>query len=144
MVRTLPPGVSEQDFDAALARFRDLLGDKWVLSTADELEAFRDPYPVGAAEANMPSAVVSPESTEQVQGIVRIANEYGIPLSPVSTGKNNGYGGAAPRLSGSVIVKTGERMNKILEVNEKYGYALLEPGVTYFDLYEYLQSHDSG
>lgn len=115
-----------------------------VLSTADELEAFRDPYPVGAAEANMPSAVVSPESTEQVQDIVRIANEYGIPLSPVSTGKNNGYGGAAPRLSGSVIVKTGERMNRILEVNEKYGYALLEPGVTYFDLYDYLQSHDSG
>lgn len=144
MTRTLPPGVSDERFDAALRRFRDIVGDKWVLSTADELEAFRDPYPVGAAEANMPSAVVSPESTEQVQDIVRIANEYGIPLSPVSTGKNNGYGGAAPRLSGSVIVKTGERMNRILEVNEKYGYALLEPGVTYFDLYEYLQSHDSG
>ena len=144
MTRTLPPGVSDERFDAALQRFRDIVGDKWVLSTADELEAFRDPYPVGAAEANMPSAVVSPESTEQVQDIVRIANEYGIPLSPVSTGKNNGYGGAAPRLSGSVIVKTGERMNRILEVNEKYGYALLEPGVTYFDLYDYLQSHDSG
>ena len=63
-----------------------------------------------------------------MQEIVRIANEYGIPLSPISTGKNNGYGGAAPRLSGAVVVDTGERMNKIIEVNEKYGYALLEPG----------------
>ena len=34
-------------------------------------------------------------------------------------------------------------MNRILEVNEKYGYALLEPGVTYFDLYEHLQATDS-
>ena len=32
-------------------------------------------------------------------------------------------------------------MNRIIEVNEKYGYALLEPGVTYFDLYEHLQAN---
>ena len=45
-----------------------------------------------------------------------------------------------PRLPGSVVIDIGERMNRILEVNEKLGYALLEPGVTYFDLYEYLQA----
>ena len=142
MTRTLPPGLSEEQFDTTLARFREVVGDKWVLSSAEELESFKDPYPVGASEAYVPSAVVSPESTEQVQAVVRIANEYGIPLSPVSTGKNNGYGGASPRLSGSVIIKTGERMNRILEVNEKYAYALLEPGVTYFDLYEYIQNNN--
>ncbi len=32
-------------------------------------------------------------------------------------------------------------MNRILEVNEKLGYALLEPGVSYFDLYEHLQAN---
>jgi 4-cresol dehydrogenase (hydroxylating) len=142
MTRTLPPGVTEQDFDTALARFREVVGDKWVLSLEHELLSFRDPYPVGADAAGIPSAVISPETTEQVQQIVRIANEFKIPLSPVSTGKNNGYGGASPRLSGSVIVKTGERMNKILEVNEKLAYALLEPGVSYFDLYDYLQAND--
>lgn len=41
-----------------------------------------------------------------------------------------------------MIIKTGERMNRILEVNEKYAYALLEPGVTYFDLYEYIQNNN--
>jgi 4-cresol dehydrogenase (hydroxylating) flavoprotein subunit len=35
----------------------------------------------------------------------------------------------------------GARMNKILEVNEKYAYALVEPGVTFFDLYKYIQDH---
>jgi 4-cresol dehydrogenase (hydroxylating) len=43
-----------------------------------------------------------------------------------------------------VIVKTGERMNKILEVNSKYEYALLEPGVSYFDLYEHLEANNTG
>ena len=76
-----------------------------------------------------------------MQEIVRIANEFGVPLSPISTGKNNGYGGGQPRLSGAVVVDTGERMNRILEVNEKLGYALLEPGVSYFDLYDYLQAN---
>jgi 4-cresol dehydrogenase (hydroxylating) flavoprotein subunit len=87
------------------------------------------------------SAAVSPASTEQVQEIVRIANEFGVPLFPISTGKNNGYGGGQPRLSGAVVVGTGERMNRILEVDEKLGYALLEPGVSYFDLYDYLQAN---
>jgi 4-cresol dehydrogenase (hydroxylating) len=32
-------------------------------------------------------------------------------------------------------------MNRILEVNEKYAYALVEPGVTFFDLYNYIQKH---
>ena len=126
-----------------LERFRDVVGDEWVLSTESELAPYRDPYPVRGDEHFAASAVVSPETPEQVQELVRIANETGVPLSPISTGKNNGYGGAAPRLSGAVVVDTGRRMNRILEVNEKYGYALLEPGVTYFDLYEHLESTNS-
>jgi 4-cresol dehydrogenase (hydroxylating) flavoprotein subunit len=141
MSRMLPPGVTQENFESALKEFADVVGDKWLISEQAELTQFNDPYPVGESVAAGPSAVVSPGSTEEVQAIVRIANEYGVPLSPVSTGKNNGYGGAAPRLPGAVVVNTGAQMNQIIEVNEKYGYALLEPGVTYFDLAEYLAEH---
>jgi 4-cresol dehydrogenase (hydroxylating) flavoprotein subunit len=119
VTRTLPPGVSEQDFAAALKEFGDIVGDKWVISDEAELTKFDDPYPVGENVAAGPSAVVSPASAEDVQAIVRVANKYGVPLSPISTGKNNGYGGASPRLSGAVVVNTGVQMNKIIEVNEK-------------------------
>jgi 4-cresol dehydrogenase (hydroxylating) len=138
MSRQLPPDVSEQDFDRALSEFQDIVGEKWVISDPAELGQFADPYPVGNGYGQAPSAVISPADTEQVQAIVRVANTYGVPLMPISTGKNNGYGGASPRLAGSVVVNTGARMNKIIEVNEKYGYALLEPGVSYFDLADYL------
>lgn len=33
------------------------------------------------------------------------------------------------------------RMNKILEVNEKFAYAVVEPGVTFGDLYTYCAEH---
>ncbi|MFW3171989.1 FAD-binding oxidoreductase [Geodermatophilus sp. CPCC 206100] len=141
MARLLPPGLSESEFDAATARFREVVGEKYVVTDDGDLARYRDPYPVGGEPAAGASAAVVPETTEQVQEIVRIANEYGIPLSPISTGKNNGYGGGQPRLSGAVVVDTGQRMNRILEVNEKLGYALLEPGVSYFDLYDHLQAN---
>src|SRR4051794_7526381 len=118
VARLLPPGLPESDFDAAIARFRDVVGDKYVVTEDGDLVRYRDPYPVGSEPAAGASAAISPESTEQVQEIVRIANEFGIPLSPISTGRNNGYGGGQPRLSGAVVVNTGERMNRILEVNE--------------------------
>ena len=84
------------------------------------------------------SAAVAPDGVEQVQKVVKIANRYKIPIYPISTGKNLGYGGSAPVLSGSVVLDL-KRMNSILEVNERNAYALVEPGVSYFDLYRYIQ-----
>jgi FAD/FMN-containing dehydrogenase len=72
-----------------------------------------------------------------VQQIVRIANHYRIPLYPISTGRNLGYGGPAPTYSGSVVVDL-KRMNRILDVNEDNASCLVEPGVSYFDLYRHI------
>ena len=66
---------------------------------------------------------------------MRIANERRVPLWTFSQGRNNGYGGASARVPGSVLVSL-RRMNKVLEVNEELAYALVEPGVSFFDLYE--------
>lgn len=141
--RILPPDLDEKSFDEALTRIREVVGQDHVLTAAEDLAPFRDPYPVGAEPADAASAVVRPGDTAQVQAVMRIANEYRVPISPISRGKNNGYGGASPRLQGSVVLDLGARMNRILEVNEKFGYALLEPGVTYFQLYEHLQATGS-
>jgi len=81
---------------------------------------------------------VAPAKVEEVQQVVRIANKYGIPLYPISTGRNLTYGGSAPNLRGSVVVDL-KRMNRILEVDEKRHFALVEPGVSYFDLYHHIK-----
>lgn len=39
-------------------------------------------------------------------------------------------------MNGSIVMDL-HRMNKVLEVNEKFSYAVVEPGVTFGDLYTY-------
>lgn len=134
-----PPGLTERQFSRALADFAAAIGDEWVFSTDEDVELYRDAYTPfwGEDEDRLPSAAVAPDGVEQVQAIVRIANEYGIPLWTIATGRNLGYGGSSPAYSGSVIVDL-KRMNRVLEVNDKTHYAVVEPGVSYFDLYRYI------
>lgn len=86
----------------------------------------------------MASAALQPATSEEVVKIVELANKYKMPISPVSIGRNLGYGGTAPRLRGTAILDM-KRMNKILEVNEESAYCLVEPGVSYFNMYEHLR-----
>jgi 4-cresol dehydrogenase (hydroxylating) len=140
--RIVPPGISESDFEKAIAAMRKVVGDKAVITDGAGLGRYLDPYSLVDDDRFTPSAAVLPGSTEDVQAIMKIANEYRIPVSPISTGKNNGYGGGAPRLRGAIVLDLGTRMNKIIEVSEKYGYALVEPGVSYFDLDKYLRANN--
>ena len=136
----VPPGVSPADFAEAIKQFEDAVGKDWVFTADEDVALYRDPYSpfLGEPEELLASAAVAPDGVEQVQAVVRIANQYKIPIYPVSTGKNLGYGGSAPVFSGSVVLDL-KRMNRILEVNEESAYALVEPGVSYFDLYRYIQ-----
>jgi len=136
----VPPGVTASDFAAAIKEFEGAVGKEWVFTSDEDVALYRDPYSpfLGEPEERLASAAVAPDGVEQVQAVVRIANKYKIPIYPVSTGKNLGYGGSAPVYSGSVVLDL-KRMNRILEVNEENAYALVEPGVSYFDLYRYIQ-----
>jgi 4-cresol dehydrogenase (hydroxylating) flavoprotein subunit len=140
--RVLPSGMAAREFEAALKVFAAAVRDENVITAEQELQNYRDPFAFASAGANefVPSAAVKPGSVEEVRAIVLIANELKIPLWVVSRGKNLGYGGAAPRVAGSVTLDLG-RMNRILEVNEEFCYALVEPGVTFFDLYEHIRAN---
>ena len=136
----IPPGLTSKDFSDALGEFAAAVGKEWVFTSDEDLALYRDAYSPMWGEPGelIASAAVAPDGVEQVQKVVRIANHYKIPIYPVSTGKNLGYGGSAPVYSGSVVLDL-KRMNRILEVNERNAYALVEPGVSYFDLYRYIQ-----
>lgn len=51
-----------------------------------------------------------------------------------------GYGDAAPRVPGSVVIDLGRRMNRILDINPDDCTCLVEPGVTFYALYEEIQA----
>jgi 4-cresol dehydrogenase (hydroxylating) len=136
----LPPGVTKARFDQAMAAFARAIGAEWVLATDEDRETYLDMYSPGREESHAASAALAPASVEQIQAVLKIANEFRIPLWPISRGKNFGYGGAAPRMPGTVMLDLG-RMNRILEVNQKLGYCVLEPGVGFFDLWDHLKQN---
>ena len=137
----LPKGVSEANFDKAIAEFKKILGTDNVLVSAQELAPYtKTMLPVADAE-HTPSAVILAGSVEQIQKILVVCNRYKVPVWTISTGKNIGYGSAAPAERGQVILDL-KQMNKILEVNAELGYALVEPGVTYQQLHDYIKEHN--
>jgi len=137
----LPPGVTPAQFDRALGAFRAIVGDQWVLATDEDRETYLDAYALGDGRNHAASAALAPASVEEVQALLRAANEHRIPLWPVGRGKNLGYGHAAPRVSGTVVLDLG-RMNRIIDVDARFAHALIEPGVGYFDLYDHLAQNN--
>ncbi|PCJ39365.1 MAG: p-cresol methylhydroxylase [SAR86 cluster bacterium] len=137
----LPAGISQRRFDSAIRELQEIVGSEWVFTSEADVETYRDSYSIrwGHDDEYFASAAVAPASVEEVQGIVRIANEYEIPVYSISTGKNLTYGGAAPTYSGSIVLDL-KRMNRVLEIDDKRNFAVVEPGCSYFDLYEYIQS----
>jgi 4-cresol dehydrogenase (hydroxylating) len=135
----LPPGVSEDEFAAAVEHFESAIGPGKVLRAEDELLGFRDPFQYEAWIDYSASAIVMPTTVEEVQAVVRVAGERRIPLWTHSRGMNNGYGGPAPRLDGSVIVSL-RNMDKVLEIDEELAYCVVEPGVRWFDLYDAIKA----
>ncbi|KAF2122678.1 glycolate oxidase [Lophiotrema nucula] len=143
----LPPDTSRETFDEAIAALQQELGkdnvvvndkpliDGWYLEHPNTHDAFH----LVDQEDLVASAVAYPGSTRETQAIVRWANKYGIPLWPISMGRNLGYGGSAPRVPGSVVVDLGMRMNKILSIDAENASCVVEPGVSYFQLYEEIQ-----
>jgi 4-cresol dehydrogenase (hydroxylating) len=121
--------------DRTVSALVDALGVDAVATEPEELAEFRDPYTYPGWAAPEPLAVVSPTSVEQVRRTVAIANEQRVPLWTFSQGRNNAYGGASARVPGSVLVSL-RRMNRVLEIDEELAYALVEPGVSFFDLHQ--------
>jgi len=140
----LPPGLAPSVFADGISEMRGIVGADWVFTSDEDVALYRDAYSVLWDEPEEPlaSAAVAPKTLEEVQAIVRVCNARGIPLYPISTGRNLGYGGSAPVYSGSVVLDL-KRMNRVIEVNEGNASCLVEPGVSYFDMYKHLQATGS-
>ena len=138
MSAVLPPGLDAAGFAAAMRAFAGVVGSEYALVTEADLIPYHDAYGFDSLDNHHPGGAVAPADVPELQAVLRIANERGVPLWPISRGKNYGYGGAAPRMSGSVVLDLG-RMRRIIEVDAVHGVALVEPGVSFFDLHEHLQ-----
>jgi glycolate oxidase len=111
-----------------------LLGAERVLAARCDLVVFEcDGYVI---EKNSPDVVVFPESTEEVAAIVRLCRDAGIPFLPRGAGTSLA-GGCLPVGGGVMIVLT--RMRRILDINLRDRFAVVEPGVVNIHLTQALK-----
>src|ERR1700692_2196220 len=105
-----------------------LLGPKAVLYQSEDLMMYE--YD-GSVELGSPECVVFPSSSQEVAGIVRLANRYETPLG--GRGAGTGLSGGAIARNGGIVVGF-SRMNRILEIDAANLRAVVQPGVVNLDL----------
>jgi len=114
----------------------EIVGRDYVSNAAEERWLYaRDQ---GVQRPHMPDYVVLPDSSDQVQKIIQMANDEGIPIVPMGGGLV--LSGLTIPLKGGIVLDM-KRMNRILEVNEDSHYAVVEAGTSQGILDAYLKKH---
>lgn len=127
------------NLDRALTAWCTLLGSDHVLT--DETTLSEVQTATFLTTQHVP-AIIRPANSGEVQECVRIANTYKVPIYPVSTGKNWGYGSRVPVQDGCVVMEL-HRLNRIVDYDGKLAYVTVEPGVTMHQLHEFLKEKKS-
>jgi glycolate oxidase len=113
---------------SAISELRAIVGADNVLDRPEDLMLYE--YDAGLSTGR-PSAVVFPETTEQVSRIARLASRERISIVPRGAGTGLS-GGSISRDGGIVLVFT--RMNKVLEIDLENQRAVVQPGVVNLEL----------
>jgi 4-cresol dehydrogenase (hydroxylating) flavoprotein subunit len=119
--------------------WRAIVGDDNVITDNSGLKAIQK---ATFATEQSTIAVIRPENIHEVQSCIKIANQYKIAIYPVSGGKNWGLGSKVPVTTNCAVLDL-SRLNRILDYNEKLAYIVVEPGVTFKQVANFLQENKS-
>ena len=104
--------------------FKKICGSDHVITAGEELIRY------GHDETEhlhfLPEVVAKVRSAQEISEILKVCNTYRIPVTP--RGAGTGLSGGALPDKGGVLIST-ERMNSILEIDEKNLQVTTEPGV---------------
>ncbi len=104
--------------------FKKIVGDGYVFSDAESLNNYAHDETENLHF--LPDIVIKPRSADEISAIMRLCNEHRIPVTPRGAGTGLS-GGALPHLGG--VLLSMERMNTILEIDERNLQVTTEPGV---------------
>jgi len=103
---------------------RACVGDAYVSQASEVLEAHSKDETEDLRFT--PAVVVFPGSAEEVAAVLRICNDFGLPVT--TRGAGTGLSGGALPVFGGVVLSTA-RLNRILEIDIRNLQATVEPGV---------------
>ena len=104
--------------------FKKIVGDAFVFADEESLNNYAHDETENLHF--LPDIVIKPRTTKEISEIMLICNEHKIPVTPRGAGTGLS-GGALPHLGG--VLLSMERMNSILEIDERNLQVTTEPGV---------------
>jgi glycolate oxidase len=107
-----------------LDAFKKIVGDAYVYTDEETLNIFAKDETENLHF--LPDIVIKPRTAEEISGVMKICNEYKIPVTP--RGAGTGLSGGALAHFGGVLISF-ERMNSIIEIDERNLQVTTEPGV---------------
>ena len=107
-----------------LEAFKKIVGEKFVFMDEESLNKYAHDETENLHY--LPDVVIKPRTTEEISAILKICNAEKIPVTPRGAGTGLS-GGALPHLGGLVL--STERMNSILQIDERNLQVTTEPGV---------------
>lgn len=105
-------------------KFKNIAGEAYVFADAESLNNYAHDETENLHF--LPDIVIKPRTTEEISRIMALCNEYKIPVTPRGAGTGLS-GGALPQLGG--VLLSMERMNSIIEIDERNLQVTTEPGV---------------
>ncbi len=112
-------------------KLANIVGPENVNDSALDLKEYSHDF--SFVNSVKPELIIKPKNTQDVQNIVKLANESLTPLVPVSSGPPHFRGDTVPSSGGAVIVDLSS-MKKIMRVDRYHRVAMCEPGVTFGEL----------
>ncbi len=107
-----------------LLQIRSIISSEQVFTRAEDLEKYsRDET---EDLRYVPEVAVLPDTPEQIAALLKVCNNYHIPVTP--RGAGTGLSGGALPVYGGLVISM-ERFNRIIEIDEQNLQATVEPGV---------------
>lgn len=112
--------------------FSEVLRIPGTKALSREEAAFQYGADTGASQ-RLPAGAIIIKEVDAVEAVLALANEFKIPLWPISGGRNFGYGTSLPVDARSFILDLSQLRRVYIDVHSST--ALIEPGVTQSDLH---------
>ncbi|KGU14418.1 D-lactate dehydrogenase (cytochrome) [Candida albicans P87] len=142
-----PIYATKYEFETGLAKIVDIVGadnisrDKKTLQSHND--SFFSTHHPPNPEVQVPGAIIYPDSTTQVSEILKIANEFRIPI--VANSGLTSIEGQNIHTRGPYSISISfQKMNKILAFHPHDLDVVVQPGVCWQDLNEFLSSNPDG
>lgn len=122
--------------DAIYNELVEIVGEDYVSNRPEDL--FTYSKDLGTSPPMYPDWVAAPRDAEQVSRIVRLANRKKVPVVPLGGGMS--LAGLALPLQGGIALDL-KRMDRIIELNQKARFVVVEAGASHGKLTAYLHKH---